>query len=88
MNVGVRVERAPASPIAVLHLTVQRSDLSRVVPASMGEAWKMLREAGVRGGQNVAVYLDGAITLEVGVEIDGPVPDNGRLLASETPTRR
>lgn len=81
----VRIERVPARPIAILRLRVQRHELSRVVPESMGVVWNLLRNAGIRGGRNVAVYLDGAITLEVGVETDVPIASHARLTASSTP---
>lgn len=85
MTPAVRIEQLAARPIAVLRVRVQRHELSRVVPQSMGVVWNILRDAGVRGGRNVAVYLDGAITLDVGVECDVPVPSDGRLIASSTP---
>jgi effector-binding domain-containing protein len=81
----VRIEHADGRPIAVLRLRANANQLSRVVPESCGVVWKKLRDAGMRGGRHVAVYLDGAITLEVGVELDAAVPAGSGLIASATP---
>jgi hypothetical protein len=58
---AVRIEQAGSRPLAVVRLTAKPSELSRVVPETMGVVWKILREAEIHGGRNVAVYLDGAI---------------------------
>lgn len=85
MSHDVRSERVDSRPLAVLRLRTECRELSRVVPESMGLVWNMLRDAGIRGGRNVAVYLDSAITLEVGVELASALGAHPRLLASSTP---
>jgi effector-binding domain-containing protein len=85
MTHDVRVEQVPARPLAVLRLRASRHELSRVVPESMGIVWNALRADGKRGGHNVAIYLDSAITLESGVEFDGEIPSGANLFPSSTP---
>src|SRR5262249_55851046 len=40
---------------------------------------------GMKGGRNVAVYLDDTLRIEVGVEIHGPFRDSGDVVRSSTP---
>jgi effector-binding domain-containing protein len=84
----IRIERLDAVPLAVVRRVAGREELSHVVPASMGAVWNMLRAAGLRGGRNVAVYLDGAITMDIGVEIEPGLALPDGLVASTTPAGR
>ena len=45
-----------------------------------------MREQQVRAGRHVAVYWDGSITLEVGVELFGPFAEQGDVVRSATPS--
>jgi effector-binding domain-containing protein len=82
----VRLERVAPQTIAVVRETVKQSELSRVVPAGCGEVWHWLKAAGLpRPGRVLAVYLDGAIHLEVGAEVQGPFTGDGRVCCSSTP---
>jgi effector-binding domain-containing protein len=48
--------------------------------------WNVVRAQKVPGaGRNVAVYLDGQINLEVGVELDAPFAGHGEVVDSATP---
>jgi len=59
--------------IAVIRARVPQRELPRVVPAFCGEVWEFARTAQLaKPGRHVAVYLDGAITLECGVEVAAP----------------
>ena len=78
---------APA-PLAVLRRQVRPSDLARVVPECCGQVWKALRAQGVQGGRNIAVYWDGAIRLEAGVEALGPFTEQDGVVRSATPGGR
>ena len=72
-------------PIAVVRRQVRQSELSRVVPECCGLVWNVLRQQGLRRGGNVAVYRDGGIRLEVGVELLGAFVEQGGVVRSATP---
>jgi len=82
----VRIAQAPGQLIAVIRDRVSRADLSRIVPKNCGEVWEFARTAGLeRPGRLLAVYLDGAITLECGVEVGAPFAGTERVVCSHTP---
>ena len=73
-------------PIAAVRRLAKHDELSRVVPEACGTVWNFLRAAGIKGaGRHVAVYLDGVINLEVGVELSGSFDSDGSVIASMTP---
>jgi effector-binding domain-containing protein len=73
-------------PTAVVRLVAKQSELSRVVPEACGTVWNFLRAEGVKGaGRHVAVYFDGVINLEVGVELASSFESDGNVVASQTP---
>jgi effector-binding domain-containing protein len=59
--------------------------LAKVVPEACGTVWNALRGVGIRGGRHVAVYLDGEINLEIGVELAAPFAGVGEVVASSLP---
>lgn len=69
-------------PLAVLRQQVRAADLSRVVPDYCGRVWKTLRAQSAQAGRNVAVYWDGAIRLEAGVEALGPFTEEDGVVRS------
>lgn len=82
----VRVERHDARPLAVVRRRAASQELSRVVPEACGAVWNVVRSQQIPGaGRHVAVYLDGTINLEVGVELDAPFGGHGEVLDSATP---
>jgi hypothetical protein len=83
---GVRLERLGSRPLAVVRRRAASHELSKVVPEACGTVWTALRSRQVSGaGRHVAVYLDSAINLEVGVELDGPFAGFGEVVPSATP---
>ena len=74
-----------AIPVAVIRRQVPASALSRVVPECCGLVWNALRAQQVTGGRNVAIYWNGAIRLEVGVEVDTPFVERDEVARSATP---
>ena len=61
-------------------------ELAKVVPAACGTVWSVIRAQQVAGaGRHVAIYWDGQINLEVGVELSAPFPGYGEVVASATP---
>jgi len=63
-----------------------QAELSRVIPEACGTAWNLVRDAGLaKPGRLVALYLDGEMNLEVGVEVEEPFSAYGELFPSSTP---
>jgi effector-binding domain-containing protein len=86
MDYIVRLEQLNSLPLAVVRLRAAPQDLSKVVPNACGTVWSALRSQGATGaGRHVAVYLDGQINLEVGVEFDAPLDGSGEVVGSATP---
>lgn len=82
----VRIDTLPPRSLAVVRRRVRASELSRVVPEGCGLVWTYLRENNITGaGRHVALYWDGEINLEVGVELDPPFAGNGEVVRSATP---
>jgi effector-binding domain-containing protein len=77
-------------PVAVIRRQASISELSRVVPECCGLVWNAVRAQQARGGRqvggrHVAIYWDGSIRLEVGVELLGPFAEAGDVVRSATP---
>jgi len=82
---AIRIERLEPVPLAVIRRQVQASELSRVVPEGCGLVWNAVRAQNLRGGRHVAIYWDGTIRLEVGVELGAPFVETGGVVRSATP---
>ena len=81
----VQLQQLNSVPLAVIRRQARSSELSRLVPECCGLVWNALRAQQARGGRHVAVYWDGSIRLEVGVELDGPFVEQGEVVRSATP---
>ena len=57
------------------------------MPECRGLVWNAVRAQQARAGRHVAIYWDGGIRLEVGVELCGPFAEEGEVEAwnSEEP---
>ena len=89
MSHTVRVEDVQGRPLAVVRRRASAGELKTVVPAACGEVWTAIKAQNVAGaGRHVALDLDGAITLEVGVEIPAAFAGTADLLRSATPAGR
>jgi effector-binding domain-containing protein len=88
----VRVAHSDSVPVAVVRRQARAAELSKVVPERCGVVWSSIRARGLKGGRHVAIYWDGAIRLEVGVEMGiemiGAIPDDGDVVRSATPAGR
>ena len=74
-------------PTAVVRRRASARELSKVVPAACGLVWGVIRSQQVKGaGRHVALYLDGEINLEVGVELEAPFAGYGEVVGSSLPT--
>jgi effector-binding domain-containing protein len=47
--------------------------------------WNEIKAQQAKGGRHVAIYWDGSIRLEVGVELLGPFAERGDVVRSATP---
>jgi len=82
---AVQLQRLESVPLAVIRRQASASDLARVVPECCGLVWDAVRAQQARGGRHVAIYWDGSIRLEVGVELHGPFTEHGEVVHSATP---
>lgn len=86
MAFDIRIEPHAGQPLAVVRRRANKQELSKVVPEACGRVWNELRTHHVTGaGRHVALYWDGVINLEVGVEIGASFQGAGEAVASETP---
>lgn len=81
----VRLDTLPAVPLAVVRRQVSRAQLGSAVREGCGLVWAFARERKLPAGRNVAVYLDGSIRLEVGVELAAPFDEQEGVVRSATP---
>lgn len=86
MRHDVRIVQQGSRPLAVVRRQARQQDLPKVVPAACGTVWDEVRAGKVVGaGRHVALYLDGVINLEVGVELNAPFAGHGEVVGSATP---
>jgi hypothetical protein len=86
MEYVIRLEQLSSRPLAVVRRRARSQDLSNVVPDACGTVWGVVRAQHITGaGRQVAVYLDGQINLEVGVELNAPFAGYGEVVGSATP---
>lgn len=82
---AVQVQQLGSVPLAVIRRQAKASELSRVVPECCGLVWEAVRAQQAKGGRHVAIYWDGSIRLEVGVELASPFTEHGAVVRSATP---
>ncbi len=70
-SLAVRFDQLDSIPLAVIRRQASASELSRVVPECCGLVWNAMRAQQARAGLHVAIYWDGSIRLEVGVDLHG-----------------
>ena len=81
----VQFQQLESIPLAVVRRQTSQSELSRVVPELCGLVWNTVRAQQAKAGRNVALYWDGSIRLEIGVELLGPFTEQGEVVRSATP---
>ena len=82
---AVRLQRLDSVPLAVVRRQAQAADLPRLVPQCCGLVWNVVRAQRVPAGRHVAIYWDGTIRTEIGVELQGAFMDDGEVVRSATP---
>jgi effector-binding domain-containing protein len=86
VSLSVHLINTAAIPLAVVRRRARPSELATVVPQSCGLVWEFVRAHQVKAGRHVALYLNGNIDLEVGVEVDGDFHEQGEIVRSRTPS--
>jgi effector-binding domain-containing protein len=81
----VQLQELNSVPVAVIRRQANASQLSRLIPECCGLVWNEVRAQQVQAGRHVAIYWDGTIRLEVGVELYGPFTERGGIVLSATP---
>jgi effector-binding domain-containing protein len=82
---SVEIRRLGSVPVAVICRQARASELARIVPECCGQVWDAVRAQKVKAGRHVAIYWDGSIRLEVGVELYGSFVESGDVVCSATP---
>jgi effector-binding domain-containing protein len=82
----VQVQRLESVPLAVIRRQASQAELARIVPECCGLVWNEVRAQQARAGRHVAIYWDGSIRLEVGVELHGPFAAHGDVVHSAIPS--
>ena len=86
MEYDVRLEQLSSRPLAVVRRRASLQELAKVIPDACGTVWNVVRAQKITGaGRHVALYWDGVINLEVGVELDAPFAGHGEVVGSATP---
>jgi effector-binding domain-containing protein len=86
MEYQVQVVDLVPQMTAVIRMQARPAELSRVVPQACGEVWNFVKAAKLpRAGRHIALYLDGVMNIEVGVEMFHPFVGDGRVVCSTTP---
>jgi effector-binding domain-containing protein len=82
---AVQLQQLNSIPLAVIRRQARPSELSRLVPECCGLVWNEVRAQQAKAGRHVAIYWNGDIRLEVGVELLGPLAEHGEVVLSATP---
>ena len=85
----VGLQQVPSIPVAVVRRRASADQLSTLVPECCGLVWRAVqaqKETGAKGGRHVAIYWNGDIRLEVGVELQGPFEETDEVVRSATPS--
>src|SRR6187402_2949654 len=82
---AVEIRQLSRVPLAVIRRQASASELARIVPECCGLVWNVVRAQHAQAGRHVAIYWDGTIRLEVGVELHGPFAEHGEVVRSATP---
>jgi effector-binding domain-containing protein len=86
MEYEIRVQQIAAQSTAVVRRRAKLRELATVVPQACGEVWSFIRSSQLpHPGRNLAIYFDGEINLECGVEIAQPFAGNDQVFYSTTP---
>lgn len=82
---SVRLTEVDRVALAVVRRQVARHELSAAVRDGCGRAFAFARARGLTAGRNVAIFWDGAIRLDAGVELEAPFAEEEGIVRSATP---
>jgi effector-binding domain-containing protein len=82
----VRAERAGPRALAAIRAQTAPGRLAADIIRLLDIVWPVLRGQGIPTGHNVVVYRDGALTVDVGVEVLAPFSGDGDVQPSATPS--
>jgi len=86
MEHEVRLEASTSRPLAVVRRRASVQELPRVVPEACGTVWNVIRAQQIAGaGRHIAIYWDGQINLDVGVELLAPFGGHGEVVDEPPP---
>ena len=85
MAYDVTLQTLESIPLAVVRRQASQSDLTRLVPECCGLVWNVVRAQNTKAGRHAAIYWDGSIRLEVGVELHSAFVEDGEVVRSATP---
>jgi effector-binding domain-containing protein len=86
MAYEVQIVQTTGQLTGVIRAQAKQADLPKVVPQLCGEVWSFFKAAHLpKPGRHVALYLDGVMNIEVGVEVAQPFAGNGRVVCSALP---
>ena len=82
---SIRLQDVPSIPLAVIRRQATAAELSKLVPECCGLVWAAVKAQRTQAGRHVAIYWNGDIRLEVGVELEGPFVEHDPVIRSATP---
>jgi effector-binding domain-containing protein len=86
MEYQVHLQQVQPQTTGVVRFQARPGQLSTLIPQACGEVWAFMRSSGLpHPGRNLALYLDGVMNIECGVEVPQPFTGNGRVVCSSTP---
>ena len=86
MEYQVHVHQVAPQLTAVVRFRASPDELAQIIPQACGEVWAFVRSSHLpHPGRNLALYLDGEMNIECGVEVFQPFAGDGRVVCSSTP---
>src|SRR4051812_20036188 len=82
----VQLQDVPSIPLAVIRRQAKPAELPKLVPECCGLVWTAVKAQQTPAGRHVAIYWNGDITVDVGVELQGPFTERDLLVHSATPS--
>ncbi len=89
MSYEIKIQEVQSGPISAVQERTSLDQLSKIILPLFDEVYGFLKESDVKqNGQNVIVYLDDAMNIEVGVQISADFNGSGRVVCSSIPGGR
>src|ERR1700709_752904 len=89
MRYDVREIDTPEQPTAVVAETTSWDIFPRLWPKLLETVWLAVRSRDeITPNRNVMLYKDDVPNVEVGVEVEGPIPPLGQVVPSSLPAGR